>query len=322
MKHPFLINLLDPEDCLSVHEDRDKDNDFLKERLRLILAPSGPDENNEVTDSVFFKGNEAHHHVHTRGYETFFVGDGEIELTVRGRKCHVTNGDIIHIGPWNPHRMIWLKETPWRGVFHQMNITQAMVDKMLVIDNCPDLGNDEYFLQVYRDSNQAINKPAPVAVDVPKSEITEVRTPEFAYATYQFDGITMRQKVGRWETGGVKEIWELNMEDGFYVKWGKPNPSTYVYYVVKGSVRFNVYGSEFLAPHDSIVRVPTYAIHSFRSEGKSIMYDLAGEAMMFDFLQDCESYKVYSPEKIDNREFLLELAKAYKCHVTEWGKNK
>lgn len=319
MKHPFLINLLDPEDCISVHEDIDRDNNFLKERLRLILPPVGPDENNEVTDSLFFKGNEAHHHVHTRGYETFFVGDGEIELTVRGRKCHVTDGDIIHIGPWDAHRMIWLKDTPWRGVFHQMNITQAMVDKMLVQENCPDTGDDDYYLQIYRESNQAINKPSPVAVDVPKSEITEVRTPDFAFATHKFDGITLRQKVGRWETGGVKEIWELVLEDGFYAKWSKPNPLAYVYYIKEGSVRFSVYGNEFVAPHDSIVHIPTYAVHSFKSEGSSVMYDLAGGSMTLDFISDCESYKAISPEKLEDKEFFFKLAESYKCYVTEWG---
>ena len=322
MKHPFLVNLLDPEDCISTHEDFDRGRSFLKERLRLILAPVGPDENNEVTDSLFFEGNEASHHTHTRGYETFFVGDGEIELTVRGRKCHVTNGDIIHLGPWNAHRMKWLKDTPWRGVFHQINITQAMVDKMLVSDNCADLCDDDYLLKLYRETSKSIKKPAPVAVETPKSEITEVRTPEFAHATYQFDGVSLRLKVGRWETGGVKEIWEINMEDGFYVKWGNPNPLSYIYYVTEGSVKFSVYNNEFIAPHDSIVRIPSYAIHSFQSLGKSVMYDISGETMTLELLLDYTSYQTYEPELLKDKGFLSELAGKYKCFITEWGCGK
>ena len=319
MKHPYLINLLDPEDCISVHEEIERSSGFMKERLRLILAPVGPDENHEITDSIFFKDNKAGYHIHTRGYETFFIGDGEIELAVRDKKCRITNGDIIHFGPWNGHSMKWLKDTHWRGVFHQANITQATINKMLVSNNCPDLGDDAYYQQLYYATSQKISKPFSVSVEVPKSEIPEVRTPDFALATFKFDGITLRMKVGRWETGGIKEIWEINLEDGFFVKWGNPNPLSYIYYVTEGRVRFKVFNDEFTAPHDSIVHIPNYAIHSFQSEGKSVMYDISGEAMTHEFLEDYTSYKTFEPEKLKDREFLFDLAKKYKCYFTEWG---
>jgi hypothetical protein len=61
-------------------------------------------------------------------------------------------------------------------------------------------------------------------VKAPKSEIYEIRPPEFAFATFTFDGVTMRQKIGRWETDGMYEIWELQMEDGFYSSQQQAKP--------------------------------------------------------------------------------------------------
>ena len=316
---PYLIDLNDPNDCIGKYVDEDRDRNFIKEHLNLLLVIPGPEEIHEVTKSVFYATNEISNHMQQVGFETMFVRGGEIEVTVRGKKCLVTGGDILHFGCYNAHRMVWLKETPWVGFFHNMNIHQPMVDKMLVNENYPELTEDE-IAELYRQSYGCYYLAEPVAEEVPKSEIHEIRAPEFAFATFTHDGVTMRQKIGRWETDGMYEIWELNMEDGFHGVCGIPNPKTCIYYVTEGNVRFKVFNNEFTAPKDSIVNIPAYATHSFQSIGKSVMYDTYSSTMIFDLASEWKSYMTNSPEKLKDKDFTDALKRKYNCYITQWGR--
>lgn len=316
---PYLINLNDPDDCLGKYVDEDRDRGFIKEHLDLLVVALGPEEVHEVTRSVFYKGNEINNHMQQFGYETMFVRGGEIEVTVRGRKCLVTDGDILHFGCYNAHRMRWLKDTPWVGFFHNMNIHQPMADKMLINENYPEL-TDAEIAEFYRESYDCYYLAEPVAVEVPKSEILEIRQPEFAFATFTFDGVTMRQKIGRWETNGMYEVWEFNMDDGYFTRFDNPSPKASIYYITEGNVRFKVFNKEFLAPKDSIVHIPPYAIHSYQSEGASVMFDAYGSALLHDYVSDLKSYETYEPEKLKDKGFVDSLKKKYNCYITESGR--
>ena len=318
---PYLIDLNDPNDCICKYVDFDRDRNFTKEHLDLLLTITGPNEIHEVTKSVFYKSNEISNHMQQSGFETMFVRDGDIEVTVRGRKCRVTAGDIMHFGCYNAHRMVWLEDTPWVGFFHNMNIHQPVADKMLVNENYPDLTEAE-IAEIYRESYDCYYLANPIADNVPKLEIQEIRPPEFAFATFTFDGVEMRQKIGRWETNGIYEIWEFNMEDGFRIDSGKPNPKASIYYVTEGSVHFKVFNNEFIAPKDSVVHIPAYATHSFQSTGKSVMYDTYSSTMYYDLICEWKSYEAYAPEKLEDKEFVESLKKKYNCYITEYNNKK
>lgn len=319
MKHPYMINLKDPDDCIGKYVDMDRDADFVKERMDLLLEILGPGETCEVTRSVFYKDNEAHCHMAKRGFETFVVGEGEFEVTVRGRRCRVSKGDILHFGSFNAHRMKWLKDTPWIGLFHNMNISQPTKDKMLLSEKCPEM-NDKELADVFSASYDLYDLAPPVTTDVQKTEIYEVRPKGFAFAEFEYDGVALRQKVGRWETDGIYEIWEYDMEDGFLAGNSRPDPNPCVYYVTGGSVRFKVFDDEFIAPEESIVHIPPYGIHSFRSEGKSSLLSLKGGAMLFDLISEWKSYEANDPEKLKDAVFVGELKKKYNCYITDWGR--
>ena len=318
MKHPYLIDLNDPDDCIGKYVDMDVDVNFVKERMDLLLEILGPQETHEVTRSVFYKDNEMRCHMAKRGFETMIVGDGEIEVTVRGRRCRATKGFIFHFGAYNAHRMKWLKDTPWVGLFHNMNISQPTIDKMLLNEKCPEMSDAER-AAVFGATYDLYDLAEPVVEDVSASEIYEVRPPEFAFATFSYNGLTMRQKVGRWETDGMYEIWEFNMDDGFLVGNKKPDPKPCVYYITEGNVRFNVFDDEFIAPKDSIVHIPSYGIHSFQSVGKSVMFSLMGGAMLFDLISEWRSYETYDPDKLKDKAFVDALKKKYNCYITEFG---
>ena len=314
---PYLIDLNDPDDCIGKFVDMDHNAGFVKERMNLLLEILGHEETHEVTNSIFYKDNIAHCHMANHGFETMFVGDGEFEMTVRGRRCIATKGDILHFGTHNAHGMKWLKDTPWVGFFHKMNISQPTRAKMLLSEKCPELSDAE-LAEVFSASYDLIDLLDPVPVDVPKSEIYEIRPPEFAFATFEFDGLTMRQKVGRWETDGMYEIWEFNMEDDFRARDDRHDPNPCVYYVTDGSIRFKVFNDEFTATKDSIVYIPQYGMHSFQSEGKSVMFSAMGGAMFFDLISEWKAYEAKEPEKLKDEAFVSALKKKYSCCFAEW----
>jgi len=316
---PYLIDLNDPNDCIGKYIDEHRDSNFVKERLDLLLMLPEPGNLHEIAKSVFYKGNENHYHMHRRGYETMFVRGGEIELTIRGMKCRVTGGDIIHLGCYNAHRMVWLQDSPWIGLFHNMYVCKSLDDKMLLNENCPDMTEAEID-ESYWESYDVYYMPKPDAAEAPESGVQEVRAPGFAFATFDSDGVKMRQKVGRWETGGLYDIWELNMEDGFCGGCGKPNPKACIYYVTEGIVDFKVFDKEFRAPKESIVHIPAYATHSFKSIGNSVMYDTFSGTLIHDLASEWKSYEINAPEKLKDKEFVDALKKKYNCYITQWGR--
>ena len=318
MKRKYLINLNDPDDCIGKYEDKDHNANFVKERMDLLIEMLDHDGTHEVTRSVFYEGNEAGCHMAKWGFETMFIGDGELEVTVRGRRCRSTKGDILHFGTFNAHGMKWLKDTPWIGFFHKMNICQPTIDKMLLNENCPEMSDAER-AAAFSESYDLYDLAKPVVVDVPKSEIYEIRPPEFAFATFTYDGLIMKQKVGRWETDGMYEIWDFIMEDGFMAGGARPDPKPCVYYVTEGEVLFTVFKDEFIAPKDSLVHIPPYGIHSFQSIGKSSMYSVMGGVWYHDLISEWKSYEAYEPEKLKDKAFVDSLKKKYNCYLTQWG---
>lgn len=318
MKHPYLINLNDPEDVIAHYIDCDRDAGFVKERMDLLVENLDYDNTHELTRSVFYPTNVMENHVAKRGCETMIVLGGEIELVSRGRRCHVTKGDIMHFGAFSSHRMHWLKETPWIGYFNKMNITRPAKDKDLLSRNCPEM-TDEELADIFGESYDLYYLAEPVAVDTPKSEIETVRTPDFAFATFDIGGAILRQKVGRWETEGEFELWDVHMEPGFYASSPKPCPRPCIFYVTEGNVKFKVFNEEFEAPADSIVHLPPYAVFSFEALKKSKMYDYSIGCMLYDYLSEIKSYRVNNPEKLKDEAFVKALQKKWGCYITEYG---
>jgi len=318
MKHPYLINLNDPDDIIVGYIDRDRDAGFDKESINLLVENLDFDCTHELTRSVFYENDVMENHVAKRGCETMIVGDGEIELVSRGRRCHVTKGDIMHFGAFESHRMRWLKDTPWVGYFNKMNIIQPARDKDFLSKNCPEM-TDEDLANIFAESYDLYYLAEPVAVDTPKSEIENVRTPEFALAEFDVGGALLRQKVGRWETEGEFELWEVNMKAGFYAKSPKPCPKPCIFYITEGSVKFKVFNEEFVAPADSVVHLPPYAVFSFEALEDTKMYDYVIGCMLYDYLSEIQSYETFEPDKFKEGTIVKELQKKWGCYITEYG---
>ena len=310
MKSKYLIRMNDPADWVrSVDEGTQQVNDF--------ILPIGPYEKNEMSDTIYHKGAAVEYHEHRVGFETFFVRDGRVECTLRGKRFILEKGDIVHIPPYVAHGFVHLEEgTVWRELFQEINMAQKIQNKNLVKNNYPGLYEDPEFQNVYQDDYRRIMRETPVPEDVPKESMHEVRTPGFAYSTYRFDGLTMRLVIGRWECNGVKEVWEAEMEKGLRIRWDAPHPDYELYYICEGSVKFQILDEEFAAGPDCLVHIPPYAKHQMEVLEDARMYDCGCPGRLLDLFEDLDSLKAYQPEKLKDAAFMKNFMYEHECWVT------
>ena len=67
--------------------------------------------------------------------------------------------------------------------------------------------------------------------------VAQLRPSGMGIREYEFDGVRMHLKVAKYETEGVKEIWELFMKPGFYCEWDDFLFEYRVFYVTQCRLR-------------------------------------------------------------------------------------
>lgn len=287
------------------------------------LKPKGPYLINELSDTMYHKDEVVGYHEHSKGIETFMLVRGSVEVTIRGKRCVLTPGDILHLPPYTSHRFRYLEDgTMWRELFQDLNMHQGLRNKRALERCFPDKFNDEEFLKAYRTNAGTIPRIETVPETVDKSVLHEVRTPEFAYSTHTFGGVTFRQKVGRWETNGIKEIWEVIFDEGVKVSCTEePDPSSGLFSITKGSFEFTVAGQTFVASATDLVNIPEYTSFEIKSlEKGSTILDLNCQAYMLRLLEDIEAYSSNEPDKLKDKDFVKRLLMKHCCYVTGYEK--
>lgn len=277
------------------------------------LGPIGENLINEINDVAYDKGQKISYHEHDKGYDTFLILKGSVLVKIRGKQCIATEGDIIHVRPYISHGFEILEDnTLWREMFQNMDMHQGLKYKELLKESCPEKLSDKDFMKQFRQSMGTIERREPKAIDVDKSELPEVRVKGEALSAFKFDGIVLNQKIGRFETNGVKEVWEVIMTEGMRIEYGYPHCNWNVYSIGKGSFEFKVGGEQFTAYAGDIVNIPPYTTYEFISaENDASYYNLNCKAMLLRLLEDIES----SDDK-SNRELIGQLMKEHGCWVT------
>lgn len=314
MKSNYLIRMTEPSDWLRTYDEGTQNvNDF--------ILPIGPYEINEMSDTIYHKNASVDYHEHAKGYETFFIREGRVECTMRGKRFIADKGDILHIPPYVAHGFVFLEEgTIWRELFQEMNMAQGIRNKNRIKNSYSGLYEDPDFRTIYRQAHHNFTREKPVAVEVPKESMWELRTPDFAYSTFRLNGVALRLVIGRWECNGVKEVWKADLEKGFKVCWDYPNPNDELYYVCSGRVGCKVLDEEFEAGPDCLIHIPPYTSHRFEALEDSQIYDCGCAARLLDLLEDIESLKQYQPEKLEDKDFMTQYKRQYNCWVTYCGK--
>lgn len=311
----FLLDINDKSNWQRVNIDM-RDGK-LNEEQRIIIYPEGVHQRFEFTDSIFY--GQATYHEHTFGWETFFIVDGSMDFTAHGKTCTVTNGDVIFVQPYCSHQMSFLEPTRWRATFHDINMCGILNNWNRALKYLPDQLTTPAFTSSYlANRNNIVREPA-FSTRVDKSEVSEVRGVGKWLNRYDFEGLCMKQITARWENNGVNEMWCFEMEDGFGVKYRPVVPIDDLFYVIDGEVEFHVGDQVFTAYKDCLVKIPTYAPRSFRSKGKSIMYDIGGTTHWLDMVDEYLSIKHNKPEKLKDNEYMDVILARHECFVQSFG---
>lgn len=267
-----------------------------KSYINYYIAAYGLHQDNEISDTVYEDPADMGYHQHTIGVETFMVDAGSVEIIIRGKKAVATKGDIIQITPGTPHTFVWLEpNTIWREHFMQTQMPYDMLSQVRQRYYHPDT----YDLATDGQGTEAIWFDfKPVAVSVPKEQMPEIRPYESGLQVFNFGGIELRQKVGRWELKNVKEIWQYVLQPGFEISWNEFNPNPVLLIVEEGELDCRIDGMEpFVAHTRDILHVPNHLAGEIKARGKVVLFDYNMVGYGLNAAEELLSIKVNEPEK-------------------------
>ncbi|MCL2125378.1 MAG: cupin domain-containing protein [Oscillospiraceae bacterium] len=321
MKNEFLIRMEEPEDCLIV---TDRDGIY----YRMFHKPVTARLKDELDCMQFHEPSlrMIDYHEHYRGTETFFISQGKFLCNCMGRGFTMGAGDILHIQPWMGHSFTPIEpESRLNIMFMDIDMRYGQTDPRLrIAEKFPGVMEDPEFQSLFRKANGSLGRRTlPVQDDFPKEQVQQLRPSGFGIRVHEYDGITLHLKVAKYETEGVKEIWELLMKPGFYCSWDNFKPEYRVFYVTEGKLRCWVRTSAtetltFDAGKDCIVFIPPYNPFGFEVVEESRVYDMDCGARLQDLCEEVDVFRATNG-KVPDMEGLLALCKAYDCTITDVG---
>ena len=318
-KNPYYINIKDPEYWLFPTCGYNPDG-TVSEEQRTIVMPEGMDRNFTFTDSLMRKTADlspdtVFTHEHHAGYETFFVETGSMDFYINGKKTRVVAPKIIHMQPYQAHGFVFRDDVQFRGAFLDWNCADDSVATNILEKHYPDAKKDPRVFALLCENIDLHMRERSVFREVAAEDMTEVKDPAHPAASFDIGGAVMKMLVARWEYGGKKELWCAEMKAGFSAKWEDYTPAQDLYYITSGKVRFNIYGEEFVAGQDSLVKIPKYASRSLVVEEDAVMYDIGGQTRWLALLEDWFSLKKFAPERAADPNEIKALKKKFNCFV-------
>ncbi len=316
--HKFVIKMMDPKDWACHYNEGDEVvNDF--------ILPFGASMR-EFSDTVYHAGTPVAYHQHNNGYETFEVAAGRVDMVVDGKRFIAEAGDILHLPPYTAHGFIWMEEgTIWRELFHDINMAGGIHEKNMVNSYYADMKNDPEFMSMYR-SGKSVTREDPKHEDLPltdRRDVFQLRTPEFAWMTHEGDGYSLKLKIEKFETGGMKEIWYADVKKGLKVTYKYPHKGYEIFYVKSGKVELridhtlgNPDGETFIVEGSSIIHIPPYHTYTIRVLEDSAIYNYGGEYDLKACLEDMKVRLRADPHAFDDDAERLKFQRHYGVYAT------
>jgi len=267
------------------------------------------------------------YHEHSSGTETFFVSQGKFLCNCMGRGFVMGAGDVLHIQPWMGHGFNPIEPESrlnilFMGIDQQFALTQPIYRLRA---GFPGLFTNSDFNEVFHQSNSGTEKRSlPAPNEVPPEQVQQLRLAGIGLREHEFDGIKLHLKVARYETEGVKEIWELLMKPGFYCDWNNFLPVYRFFYVTEGKVRCYVRKTEtetleFDAVKENIIMIPPYNPFRFEVIEEARMYDMDCPARLQDLCEEIETLALNNPGQKADKEAILALSATYGLNCTDIG---
>ncbi len=324
---PYVIDLDDHEASGIPDRTRYHANGEREEIMSPVLDGEGPHGIYNVTDTVMCKmptgvtPEEASRmaHMHTFGYETFFVDSGSMYLYADGKRTIVRTGDIVHLQAGQMHSMASIEDVKWRGFFHDLDSFADAIQVIAIAQRIPGAMEDPAFNQA-KLARDYIPCERPVYTDVPPEQMGAVRNPARPLAAYAFDGFTVKVIVPRWENAGVTECCMAEAKAGTRFVWDY-HARREQYYVRKGRVKLHILGEEHEAGKACIINVPKLAPYTLEVLEDAEIYDMGGQTRWFAFLQDYESVRTYDPQRLSDPAAVKALKDKFKIEISRTERN-
>lgn len=284
----------------------------------LFIQPVGEKKINEMSDVHYIKDAFVPYHEHSRGVETFSIDKGRVEVIINGKRTIAEAGDLIHIPPYTSHGFRFLEEgTIWRELFQEMDMYSGIMEKSLIQRSCPEKLDDPEFMAAYRLRHHTVRLGEPEPEDVPKEQVPQIRAKGASLVSFSFDGVECRQKVGRWETNGEKEIWEFVFDQGIVLEWGIPHPNWDLFVVKSGSVRVEACGQCFVANARDIINIPPYTPHTFTIlDDQTVLHGYNCKSMVLRWMEDLERLGQENPDALKDGDTVQEILRRHNCYLT------
>ena len=322
MKNEYMIRMEEPEDCVTHSDSKDY-------YYRLFHRPVTTLMKDEM-DCLQFHSPSSEpidYHEHSGGTETFFISQGKFRCTCMGQDFVMEAGDLLHIQPWMGHGFTAIEpESRLNILFMGIDQYFSLSDPSIRLrEKFPGIYEKSAFSEVFWRSNIGTAKrEIPAPNEVPPESVQQLRRNGYALREHEYKGIRMQLKVARYETEGVKEIWELFLKPGFYCQWEDFLPEYRMFYVTGGKVHCAVKTSadetlEFDAVKDNIILIPPYNPFRFEIVEDATMYDLDCSARLQDLCEELESFAYNHPNQKDDKSAILALCKQYGLNITDVG---
>ena len=322
MKNEYLIRMNEPEDCIIT---TDKDGVY----YRLFHWPVTSRQKNEIDCMHFHEPSTrmVNYHEHNKGTETFFVSQGKFLCNCMGRGFTMSAGDVLHIQPWMGHSFIPIEpESSLNIMFMEIDMRFSLTNPRLRLqENFPGVFDDPEFRALFQKAGGNVGfRNVPVQDDFPKDQVQQLRPRGFGLRVHEYEGIRMDLKIAKYETEGVKEVWELFMKPGFFCSWDNFRPEYRVFYVTGGKLKCWVRTSatetlEFDAVKDNIIFIPPYTPFGFEVAEQAQMYDMDCGARLQDLCEEIETYKSENGGKMPDKAALFDMGKTYDFCITDIG---
>lgn len=257
-------------------------------RTDLYIPPYGPNQINEIRDyTVSESGCAAGYHFSEKGAETFTVIKGSVSVIMNGKRFVLEAGDILNVEAWCPYSMTFLEAGT------------------IVREMCTNRNNKEHDLP----------EPAGV-VDVAKESIMEAAVKGKGAYEFSTQGIRFVLKTGRWQLGGLKEVWELCVDKGRCLTYSGDCESAGLYMVRSGRFQVEVDGKEFVADANDgdLIHIPSHTAYSLTALSQDcVIQDFNVTCHLFRLLEMLEAAQDYFPEKLKDQEYVDYLFEANKA---------
>ena len=283
---------------------------------------SGDGMEGEMSDTVYSAGDGIPYHEHNRGHEVFLVDGGAAEVTIHGWRTVAEAGDIVFVPPYISHGFKFLGDpTVWREWFRGIRMNEGLLEqRRFSMYGDPSIGVAYFDQKLSSRLGTEWFSFYPEANEAGKDEVPFIRAYDFAYHSFGFPGVRMREKIARYEMGGNIEIWQYLMDPGFSMDVGMWNPHGVRWAVFSGSVLVEIPGHEpFVAETKDIINIPSYMPCKLTAcESGAVVFDFSCKGLLFRALEHVRALKALNDGILGDREKLALLFEEKYDLFTMW----